>query len=463
MGDTGEVRQANELAGARTAVDGPADDAGAEFSHVARLELDELLEQLVARARDVQDTQGRLRGLLRANLEVASAVDTDAVLRHILHAARDLVNARYAALGIVRQGRLVRFLHAGIDAQAVARIGALPEGKGVLGRLVDYPRPLRLANIAENVSSVGFPEHHPPMRSFLGVPIRVGERVFGNLYLTEKLGAAEFTGDDQELVQALAAAAGVAIENATLFADAGRRQAWQSAMVAVTTELLTGDPDDALQQVIRHARTTSGSDGAAIAVPTGDPQTLRTAATEGTCAARQNDLVPLEGSAAGAALAAGHGVLISGIAINARAESTRDINPVGGTVAVPIPGERGAFGVLLVSRSAENEVFDETDLDQISVFAAQAGLALRLAQARRDSDELQMLEDRERIGEDLRDRVIQRLYALGLALQGAVPRVASEVPRATIIAGIDELDAVIREIRASVFSLNPSSSNQAAD
>jgi GAF domain-containing protein len=325
----------------------------------------------------------------------------------------------------------------------------------VLGRLVDYPRPLRLANIAENMSSVGFPEHHPPMASFLGVPIRVGERVFGNLYLTEKRGAAEFTRDDQELLQALAAAAGVAIENATLFAEAGRRQAWQSAMVAVTTELLTGDPHEALQQIVRHARMTSGSDGAAIAVPTGDPQTLHMAATEGTYAARQNDPVPLDGSAAGDALAAGHAVLISGVAIDALAESTRGIGPVAGTVAVPILGERGAFGVLLVSRSAENGVFDETDLDMISVFAAQAGLALRLARARRDSEELQMLEDRERIGEDLRHRVIQRLYALGLALQGAVPRVASEVPRSTIIAGIDELDAVIREIRAAVLSLNP--------
>jgi GAF domain-containing protein len=203
------------------------------FPQVARLELDELLEQLVAGARDVQDTQGRLRGLLRAYLEVARAVDLEELLLHIVNAARELVDARYAALGVIQQGRLVRFLHTGMDDVTVESIGHLPEGKGVLGRLVDYPEPLRLDNIAEHMSSVGFPEHHPPMRSFLGVPIRIGDRVFGNLYLTDKQSPHGFTADDQELVQALATAAGVSIENAMLFerrvaANSGRRRWWRS-------------------------------------------------------------------------------------------------------------------------------------------------------------------------------------------------------------------------------------------
>jgi transcriptional regulator with GAF, ATPase, and Fis domain len=155
------------------------------FPSVARLELDELLEQLIARARDVQATQGRLRGLLRANRLVAAAVDLDELLGHILEAARSLVDARYAALGVVEQGRLVRFLHLGMDEQTVAAIGHLPEGKGLLGRLIDYPEPLRLPDIGAHLASVGFPEHHPPMRSFLGVPIQVGSRIYGNLYLTD--------------------------------------------------------------------------------------------------------------------------------------------------------------------------------------------------------------------------------------------------------------------------------------
>jgi GAF domain-containing protein len=426
--------------------------------------LDELLDQLLARAREVQETRGRLRGLLRANREVASAVDTDDVLRHIMHAARELVNARYAALGVVQQGRLVRFLHAGIDAETVERIGALPEGKGVLGRLVDQPQPLRLADIAESLSSVGFPEHHPPMGSFLGVPIQVGDRVFGNLYLTEKQGPAAFTGEDQELVQALAAAAGVAIENAALFAEAGRRQAWQRCMVDVATQLLTtSDPRQALEHLVHHACVTSGSDGAAAAVPTDDPNLLRLTVTEGTYMSRQDDLVPIEGSASGAALAAGQAVRI----IHAADAPTEvDTAPEPGlldhAVAVPISGEHGPVGVLLMSRAPENETFDQTDLDMITVFAGQASLALRLAQARRDSDELELLQDRQRIAEDLRHRAIRRLYGLGLTLQGVVPRIAGQAPRTIVAAGIDELDAIIGEIRAAVFSLNPPPPDEAA-
>jgi transcriptional regulator with GAF, ATPase, and Fis domain len=239
------------------------------FAQVARLELDELLEQLVMRARDVQDTQGRLRGLLRAYLTVAHADDLDTVLRHTVEAARELVDAGYAALGVVNRGRLVRFVHTGMDPQVVARLGHLPEGKGLLGLLVDYPQSLRLRDIGDHVASVGFPEHHPPMRSFLGVPIRVAQRVFGNLYLTDKQGADEFTADDEELAQALAAAAAAAIENATLLAESRRRHTLQTAMVEVTTHLLDGaDPDEVLRRLVHHARQTLRGDGAGISMPT---------------------------------------------------------------------------------------------------------------------------------------------------------------------------------------------------
>jgi len=435
------------------------------FAQVARLELDELLEQLVARARDVQDTQGRLRGLLRANLEVARGVDTDEVLRHVVDAARVLVNARYAALGVVRQGRLVRFLHAGMDTVTVERIGALPEGKGVLGRLVDYPQPLRLVDIAENVSSVGFPEHHPPMGSFLGVPIRVGTRVFGNLYLTEKQGAAEFSAEDEDLVQALAASAGVAIENAILFAESCRRQAWQSAMVDVTTQLLTGaSPHDALVQLVHHARVTSSSDGAAIAVATDDPSVLRVTVTDGVYGPWQDRTFTHEGSVAGGAMAAGRAVPGINVALDTQASAdASEAGPVGASVAVPMFNADEAVGVLLVCRSSTDEAYDQTDLDMITTFATQAGVAMQLAQSREDRELLSLLMDREQIAEDLRHRVIDRLFTLGISLQAAVPRIVHEVPRAAVTAGIDELDAVIREIRTTVFSLHSRPSEPTAD
>src|SRR2546421_54538 len=309
------------------------------FPRVARLELDELLEQLVARARDVQDTQGRLRGLLRAYLAVARAVDLEEVLRHIVDAARLLVNARYAALGVVQQGRLVRFLHTGMDLETVTRIGALPEGKGVLGRLVDYPEPLRLADIADHVSSVGFPEGHPPMRSFLGVPIRVGDRVFGNLYLTDKQDSDGFTGEDQELAQALAAAAGVAIENATLVAESRRRQAWQGAMVEITTQLLAApDAEETLRRLVHQARVASEADGAAVCVPSDDPERLRVAVAEGSLDGWQNVLIRREGSLTGTAMARQRAVVIADGAagLGASTDARRFMEQVEALVAAPI-------------------------------------------------------------------------------------------------------------------------------
>src|SRR5689334_22408554 len=257
MGDThGDRSGSGDVAVSVMDTSRPEHPARADipFVQVARLELDDLLEQLVDRIRDVQNTQGRLRGLLRANLEVAHGVDIELVLKHIVAAAKELVNARYAALGVIRDGRLVRFLHEGMDPDLVHRIGDLPQGKGVLGALVDDPRPVRLHDIAEHPASVGFPDGHPPMHAFLGVPIKVGDRVFGNLYLTEKLTGGDFSPDDEDLVTALAAAAAVAVENATLFAETRRRRDWQTAMTGVATTLFgTSDRDPSIAHLVQHA------------------------------------------------------------------------------------------------------------------------------------------------------------------------------------------------------------------
>jgi GAF domain-containing protein len=427
------------------------------FPQVARLELDELLEQLVARARDVQDTQGRLRGLLRANLEVARAVDLEQLLRHIVDAARDLVNARYAALGVVRQGRLVRFLHTGMDDATVAAIGHLPEGKGVLGRLVEHPEPMRLTNLADHLSSVGFPEHHPPMRSFLGVPIRLGDRVFGNLYLTDKQGHDAFTADDQELAQALATSAGVAIENATLFEEAHRRQQWQVALVEITTHLLSEhDTEQTLRHVVHHALTTSGADGASLCLPGGDPDHVRVVVTEGTTAAWQDRVIPVAGTAAGAAMADGRPVLILDLASDPRTAATALDAPglAEATVAVPMTVGDQIAGVLVVVRSPGNGAFDPVDIEMISTYAAQAGVALQLSEVRHDNERLRMAEDRRQIAEDLHHRVIQRLFGLGLSLQALAPRVGNRSVGDAIGSKVEEVDEIIRDIRGVVFALN---------
>nr|MDT0664740.1 GAF domain-containing protein [Micromonospora sp. DSM 115978] len=209
------------------------------FSSVGRLELDELLSQLVDRAQDVLATQSRLRGLLRATRAVTADLSLDAVLRRIVEAACELVDARYGALGVIaKEGHLEQFVHVGMDASLVDRIGHLPRDEGVLGVLIDQPSPVRLDDISTHPNAVGFPAGHPPMRTFLGVPLRVRNEIFGNLYLTEKRGGRSFTTEDEELVLALGASAGVAIDNARLFGAAQRRQQWLQASADITRHLL---------------------------------------------------------------------------------------------------------------------------------------------------------------------------------------------------------------------------------
>ncbi len=352
----------------------------------------------------------------------------------------------------------MRFLHTGMGDEAVAAIGRLPEGKGLLGLLVDYPQSLRLAEIADHMASVGFPDHHPPMRSFLGVPIRVADRVFGNLYLTEKQGAAEFTSDDEELVQALAAAAAVAIENATLLAESRRRQVWQTAMMDVTTELLAGnDPHGALGRLVRHARENLDAVGVGVNVPTDDEATWRAAVTEGVYTQWQDATIPLVGSATGAAIAANDLVVISDPIMDERTASTapqRAVGFVGETLAVPVRGDRGVTGVLVASRRPGEHGFDHLDREMVRATAAHAGLALELVEVRRDNERLRLMEDRAEIAEELRHRVIQRLFGLGLALQGAASRAAKPEARQALKTQIDEVDAIIRELRAAVLSLD---------
>ncbi|MEV4703014.1 GAF domain-containing protein [Actinoplanes sp. NPDC049316] len=439
-----------ERAARGTTADDPMDLA---FPHAARLEFDEILERLVASAREVQATQGRLRGLLRAYLAIARADDLDDVLRHIVEAAKVLVQARYAALGVVSHGGLVRFIHSGMDEETGRRIGHLPEGKGMLGLLVEDPHPVRLRDICDHAASVGFPAGHPRMTSFLGVPVRVGDRVFGNLYLTDKQGGAAFTADDEELVLALAAAAGVSIENATLLAQGRRRQAWQSAMVEATNALLAdADPDVALLQFVTSALETLGGAGAAAAVPTDDEATLRVAVGVGMYGRYTGTVVRLEDSIVGDAVDRAAPVAGDRSRLP-RGWPARQDTTIGACLAAPMLAERRLAGVLLVSRRPDDGPFDDLDHDILSGAAGQAGLALRLAEARHDSELVRMLEDREHIAAALRDRVIQRLFRHGLALQGAAGRAASVEVRHRLQEQIDEVDAIIRDIRDTVLSL----------
>jgi GAF domain-containing protein len=426
------------------------------FARVARLELDDLLEQLVDRVHDVQGTQGRLRALLRANLEVVDGVDPEQVLGHIVGAAKELVQARYAALGVVRDGRLVRFLHEGMDPDAVRQIGDLPQGKGLLGALVDDPRPIRLPDIAQHQGSVGFPAGHPPMHTFLGVPIKVGDRVFGNLYLTEKTTGGEFSRDDEDLVTALAGTAAVAIENATIFAEIRRRRDWQAAMVEVATTLFrNAERSQSIADLVEYAQRAGGAGGAAFTTLADQPGAVCVVAARGMLAGWQGRTVPREGSLAGQVLTERRVIAVSDPDSDEHAAFAAErVAGLGAIVAAPVIGEHEVHGVLTLAYEAGSS-FNPADLDMIGGFTAQAAVMIDMADLRRDNDRVQMLEERWRIASGLQETVIRELFAFGLDLQGVAARSTNPSITTLLTEQVNRLDRIIRDVRAAVFAVQP--------
>jgi GAF domain-containing protein len=204
------------------------------------LRLDELLDELQVRLRAVVATRDRVNALFEAVMAVGANLDIEVVLRGIVEAAVTLVDASYGAMGVIGEGgRLAEFIPVGLTEEQIGRIHHWPEGRGLLGALITDPEPLRIADLRSHPLSSGFPDGHPPMSSFLGAPIRIREEVYGNLYLTEKRDGGQFDEEDKAVLVALAAAAGVAIENARLYDEARRQQRWLTASSQVTSTLLS--------------------------------------------------------------------------------------------------------------------------------------------------------------------------------------------------------------------------------
>jgi signal transduction histidine kinase len=410
--------------------------------------------QLADRADDVRATQGRLRGLLRANALVAGELSLPVVLRQIVDAARDLLGARYAALGVLgRDGGLEQFVHAGMDEELVARVGDLPRGRGILGLLISEPVPVRLADLAAHPASAGFPPAHPPMTGFLGVPIRIGEKIFGHLYLTERRDGGEFTAEDEELAIALAATAGAAIANARRFTESEQRRRWLDASSELTPLLLSsqvGQPHALITQV---AAAAGGADFAALAVPHGADGVIITGVAGALTAGWMHRITRLADSPAGQAILTGKPSLVSGGHREAAAAALNaDIGPM---IVVPLAAGEQVRGALMLGRLAANPEFTETDLDMAASFAGHAAVAMELARARIDQIILAQAEDHDRIAGDLHDHVIQELFALGMTLQGHAAR--SDPADAERIKGyIDTLDDAIVNIRTSIFGLHQS-------
>ena len=423
---------------------------------LSQLRLRELLVEVQDRVEQIVRGRDRLDGLVEAMLVVNSGLDLDTTLRTIVRTATSLVDARYGALG-VRGGdgdALVEFVTEGIDDEVGERIGTPPSGRGVLGLLMDDPKPIRLDDIRMHPASVGFPRDHPPMRTFLGVPVRIRDEVYGNLYLTEKAGGQPFSEDDEVLVEALAAAAGIAIANARLYEQARARQSWIEATRDIATELLAGaEPARVFRLIADEALRLTGADAVVVAVPPDEDAAV-------------DELVVVE--TAGAAAPSGSISVADNEIGAAFAERTpRRVTALTGTeslmagagpaLVLPLRTTDTTAGVVVALRRHGSREFTPDQLGMAAAFTDQATVAWQLAGSQRRMRELDVISDRERIARDLHDHVIQRLFAAGLSLQGAIPRARSVEVQQRLADTVDELQRVIQEIRTTIFDLHGSS------
>jgi signal transduction histidine kinase len=420
------------------------------------LRLDELLGELQVRLEAVVATRDRVHALLEAVVAVGSQLDLETVLRRIVEAAAGLVDARYGALGVVGEtGRLAEFVPVGLDESEIASIHHWPEGRGLLGELITVPLALRLTDIADHPQSFGFPSGHPPMRSFLGVPVRIRNEVYGNLYLTEKRDGGQFDEDDEAVVVALAAAAGVAVENARLYEESRRRQRWLLASAEVTRRLLSGaDPGEVLDLVTQQVLEMAGADLAVLALPEDGRLQLVIRHAAGQDAAQARGLALPEDSLSAVVLSTGEPVTVPEFSQDQRiAQVARERMSLGPAVIFPLGGPGKVRGVLTVGRRPGSMPLTHAAAEMVASFASQAAVALELADARRDAERLTVLQDRERIARDLHDLVIQRLYATGMSLQAALPLIAAPEVSDRVSRAVDALDETIGEIRSAIFAL----------
>jgi signal transduction histidine kinase len=428
-----------------------------------RVQIEELLQQLMSRAGEVVAARDGLRKLLTANESIVGELSLPSVLRRVVESACELTDARFGALGVIAaDGSLEQFIHVGMDQADVDAIGPLPRGRGLLGALIAHPEPITLTDLGEDPRSSGFPAHHPPMKSFLGVPIKLRDEVYGNLYLTESK-SGKFTAADTELAVSLAGTAAIAIENARLFRDSQRRQDWLEASTRITRRLLTRPVEHALIDIAEQVQVLAGADVVIVVLPVGDDKQLRIEVATGAGAAELTGLTyPDDGTLSKAAIESGQAIRI------ATANSAQDllvhiseVVKVGPVIALPLTGSGRPRGALLAARLTGRQAFSLAELDMAATFAGHAAVALELADARAVGERLMLLEDRDRIARDLHDHVIQRLFAAGLTVQsvlsGRIPDTSDRLSRV-----VDDIDETIRQIRTSIFALQTPAGGRAS-
>ena len=433
------------------------DERSSAFAGLGQRELvsrmHEQLDELLA-ARD------QMERLLHVFVEIGSGLDLSATLRRIIVAARELTSAPYGALAVRdAEGNLLSFVHEGIDADTVRRIGHLPVGKGLLSlSLMDVPA-LRLDDLTAHPAAVGFPEHHPNMRGFLAVPITIRGTAFGNLYLTHVDPGRVFSKSDEVAARALAFAAAVAIDNAQLFERQRTSAKWMEASREITTALLSrAEPHQRpLRLIAERACVLTGAEQAIVLLPA-DPDlpddetdTLVVSAAVGLNADEVlGRRIPVDSSTSGDVFRSGEPLITETLRYPIEAFTDVGQRPA---IVMPLCAEDRVVGVIAIARGADQTPFDDSYLDLVSDFATHAAIALALASAREDARQLTLVAERERIAHDLHDHVIQRLFAAGMDLQGTLARARSPEIVDRLNRTLDDLQTIIEEIRTTIFQL----------
>ena len=413
----------------------------------------EQLDELVA------DRQ-QMAQLLQVAIEIGSDLELDAILHRIVAAAIGMTGARYGAIGVWgSDGFLSSFVHSGMESDTVRLVGHLPVGKGVLGALRDRTEPLRLTQLSDHPTAVGFPEHHPPMGAFLGMPVIIRGAVFGSLYVTDDRPGRGFSEADEITVQALASAASVAIDNARLFDRVRSGARWSEASREISTALLSESQPDLppLQLIAERAAELTEAEQAIVLVPADPDQpsdevdSLVVSAAVGLHADEVlGQEVPVHGSTTGEVFRSGRPVLTETFRRPIPAFTDVGERPA---ILMPLRSDQQTVGVLVVARNTDAQPFDEEHLHLVRDFADHAGIALTLATERRNARDLSVLVDRERIARDLHDQVVSRVFAVGMDLQGVVARLRSPQLATRLTRSVNELLAVIDDIRCTVFDL----------
>jgi signal transduction histidine kinase len=434
----------------------------------------------------------RLQFLVEAGITIASGLDLDRMLERIVELACRLTDARYGALGVIDPSgrRLERFITHGIDADTHRAIGPEPTGKGILGVLITDARPLRLADISADPRSVGFPDHHPPMGTFLGVPVKAGDAVFGNLYLTEKTDG-EFTAIDEQLVTMLAAQAGVAIENARLFADSKKhastleRAVTQLAGVAeINDAILSGRPiERVLELVAEQLRQSIGCRLVSVSLVDAASGTVRVQAAAGDGATEIRGVdVPLSKSKAGIVLAARRTVMVHDLVADPQVNrAIVDKTGVRSGLYCPLVYRDQGVGVLVAYDPLEHDLFDDDDVHITELFTARATLALGMSRALESERERSKAEqslvtaeqrhesqreilrrvvetqeaERRRIARELHDDTGQALASVLIGLRRA-EELEDPAEMRQVLADLREtIAASVRDLRALAVELRP--------